>query len=135
MTSWSDITHQVQTRASERCEYCRMHQSLQGAAFHVEHVVPRSQGGESELDNLALACPGCNLRKSDRVAVIDPETKDVVPLFNPRKDEWHAHFQWDGYELRANSPIGRATIFALELNHPRRIRIRQAEAMFEMFPP
>jgi 5-methylcytosine-specific restriction endonuclease McrA len=46
-----------------------MHQSLQGATFHIEHVIPRVRGGTSELENLALACPSCNLHKADRVGV------------------------------------------------------------------
>jgi len=36
-----------------------MHESLQGATFHVEHIVPRSAGGSDTMDNLALACPSC----------------------------------------------------------------------------
>ena len=28
-----------------------------GATFHVEHIVPTSRGGTSELDNLAWCCP------------------------------------------------------------------------------
>jgi hypothetical protein len=59
MTSWSEIERQVQRRAAARCEYCLMHDSLQGATFHV----------------------------------------------------------------------------ALELNTPRRLRIREAEKMFDLFPP
>jgi len=43
----------VEARAAGRCAYCRMHQSLQGATFHVEHVVPQARGGHSQLDNLA----------------------------------------------------------------------------------
>ena len=43
----------VRSRAGDRCEYCRMHQSLQGATFHVEHVRPASAGGPSSPDNLA----------------------------------------------------------------------------------
>lgn len=31
MTSWPEIQQQVAQRATGRCEYCRMHQSLQGA--------------------------------------------------------------------------------------------------------
>lgn len=53
----------------DRCEYCQMHQSLQGATFHLEHAVPRSAGGTDELDNLALACPSCNLHKADRTKI------------------------------------------------------------------
>lgn len=42
-----------------RCQYCRA-----DGANHVDHIVPRLNGGASELDNLTLACVGCNLRKS-----------------------------------------------------------------------
>ncbi len=130
----TSIERQVQSRAADRCEYCRMHQSLQGATFHVEHVVPKSHGGESKLDNLAWACPGCNLRKSDRVKIPDPQTGKVASLFNPRVDGWNDHFRWVGYEVVGLTPIGRALVAALELNHPRRIRIRQAEEKFDLFP-
>ena len=131
----SDMDRQVQFRAADCCEYCGMHQSLQGATFHVEHVIPRSRGGQSTLDNLAWACPGCNLRKSDRVKIGDPETGELVPFFNPRTDVWGEHFRWGGYEVVALTPIGRAALAALELNHPRRIRIRQAEELLGLFPP
>jgi hypothetical protein len=129
------IRREVETRAGDRCEYCGMHQSLQGAQFHVEHILPISSGGTSELQNLALACPGCNLRKSDRVVVFDDQTGTNVPLFNPRIDLWAEHFQWSGYALIAQTSMGRATIAALELNHSRRIKIRHAEKWFGLFPP
>ena len=83
MMSWEETIRQVETRAAGRCEYCLMHQMLQGATFHVEHITPRSRGGSSELENLALACPRCNLTKSDRTLVADPDSADVAPLFNP----------------------------------------------------
>jgi hypothetical protein len=57
---WADIVQQVEDRAAGRCEYCLMHQSLQGATFHVEHIVPKSDEGLDELDNLAWACPSWN---------------------------------------------------------------------------
>jgi 5-methylcytosine-specific restriction endonuclease McrA len=60
-----------------------MHQSLQGATFHVEHITPEAHGGLTELNNLALACPSCNLKKSDRETAADPLTKKSVPLFHP----------------------------------------------------
>jgi HNH endonuclease len=135
MTSRRDLEQQVEARAAGRCEYCRMHQSLQGATFHVEHVVPRSRGGHSQLDNLAWACPSCNLHKANRIEVIDPDTGRQVPLFHPRVDDWQAHFRWDGYRVVGQTPIGRATVAALALNHPRRLQIRQAEELFELFPP
>jgi hypothetical protein len=112
-----------------------MHQSLQGATFHVEHIIPRSRGGQTQLDNLAWACPSCNLHKANRVEVIDADTGNQVPLFNPRLDNWQAHFRWDGYRVVGHTPTGRATIAALDLNHSRRVQIRQAEELFALFPP
>lgn len=135
MTSWAEMHRAIISRARDRCEYCQMHQSLQGATFHVEHAVPETHGGESSLENLAWACPRCNLCKSDRMHVIDPDTSQMVRLFNPRNDDWHKHFRFDDYEITPLSPVGRATIAALDLNNERRILIRQAEQMFGLFPP
>jgi hypothetical protein len=135
MTSRAELERLVEQRAASRCEYCRMHQSLQGARFHLEHVVPLSHGGQTALSNLAWACPGCNLRKSNRVEFMDPESVTSVSLFSPRMHSWNEHFSWDDYQLTGISSIGRATVAALELNHERRIRVRQAEQMFGLFPP
>ena len=118
---------EVARRAAGRCEYCRMHQSLQGATFHVEHIVPSSRGGPSHPDNLGWACPGCNLRKSDRMEARDPDTGAVAPMFNPRTDRWRDHLRWQA--------VGRATCYALDLNHPRRLRIREEEQLFALLPP
>jgi hypothetical protein len=113
-----------------------MHQSLQGATFHVEHITPSSVGGADSDENLALACPSCNLGKSNRVVAPDPESGRDAPLFNPRLDHWGDHFEW-GSERRimGRTSTGRATIAALNLNHPRRLLIRAAEEQFDLFPP
>jgi len=130
----AEIKQFVESRARQRCEYCRMHQSLQGASFHVDHIVPISLGGTDDLDNLAWACPGCNLKKSNRVIAVDPETGMEVRLFHPRLDRWEEHLAWQSYVLVGLTPIGRTLIAAFDLNHTRRCRIRQAEALFGLFP-
>jgi HNH endonuclease len=135
MTTRAEFERQVAGRAEDRCEYCRMHQALQGARFHLEHVVPSSRGGVTDLDNLAWACPGCNLRKSDRIEAVDPDTGVASQLFNPRSQAWRDHFVWDDYQIVGLTATGRATIAALDFNQPRRIRIRQAEQTFGLFPP
>ena len=135
MSSWGETVGLVEGRAGSRCEYCRMHQALQGATFHVEHVLPTSRGGASGLDNLAWSCPGCNLHKSDRVDAVDPEGGAAVPLFSPRRDRWAELFRWEGYHLIGQTPVGRATVSALDLNHPRRLLIRRAEELLGLFPP
>jgi len=117
----------VRARAADRCQYCLMRQNLQGATFHVEHIIPRAKGGGSELTNLAFACPSCNLHKADRTEATDPESGARVPLFHPVRQRWSEHFRFDGDQVKGLTPIGRATVAALNFNHPRRRSIRVAE--------
>jgi 5-methylcytosine-specific restriction endonuclease McrA len=37
-----------------------------GASWHVDHRLPLAKGGGHELQNLVIACPGCNMRKAAR---------------------------------------------------------------------
>ena len=119
----------VRDRAGQRCEYCHRSQADSPLiAFHVEHIIPRKHGGSSELDNLALACPDCNLHKGSDLAGIDPETGSVVRLFDPRTQNWQEHFAWDGMRITGWTAIGRATVRVLDLNSPDRLRLRLATA-------
>ena len=89
----------VVQRAQGHCEYCQMLQSIQGATFYVEHIIPLSKSGESSNENLALACPSCNFHKSDCIEAEDPESGKGAPLFNPRKHRWADHFRLDGVSI------------------------------------
>jgi len=99
----------VSERARHRCEYCGLAQAGQEAAFHIDHVVPETAGGQTSADNLALACVSCSLRKGARQQAVDPETNQEVPLFNPRHSAWRDHFRWDGTSVKGITPSGRAT--------------------------
>ncbi|MFY9265688.1 MAG: HNH endonuclease [Solirubrobacterales bacterium] len=43
------------------CQYCGKRGSLT-----VDHIVPRSKGGDTSWENVVACCPGCNRRKGDR---------------------------------------------------------------------
>jgi len=129
------IAQEVRSRAGNRCEYCQMHQSLQGATFHIEHIIPISCGGSDNLTNLCLACPGCNLRKSSNTTAPDPSSGQRHQLFNPRIQDWDEHFAINHYKITGRTPIGRAAVESLAFNTPRRLRVRKAEEMFGLFPP
>ena len=109
--------------------YCGLSQAGQEATFHIDHVIPVKVGGQTEVGNLALACVSCSLRKAARQSATDPETGREVSLYNPRQQHWHEHFQWRGVLLEGLTPIGRATINALELNRPLILAIRQEEVL------
>ena len=117
-------------RADERCEYCLYPQALSFLAFEIEHVVAEKHGGVTVADNLALACPYCNRYKGTDLGSIDPETNQLVPFYNPRRQQWIEHFQLDGARVVPISPEGRVTVAILQLNHPDRIleRLRLVEA-------
>ena len=115
----------VRTRARGRCEYCRLPQEFSELRFHVEHIVPRQHGGNDEPDNLALACPTCNLHKGPNLTGIDPTTRRVEPLFHPRRDNWSEHFAHDDTRIDGKTPVGRTTASLLEMNRADRARLRE----------
>jgi hypothetical protein len=117
----------VVERARGRCEYCGLPQRGQEATFHVDHIVPRSARGRTRADNLALACVSCSLRKEARRSAVDPATRRTVPLFHPRRQAWHDHFRWEGVQIVARTPTGRATVSALLMNRPLILAIREEE--------
>jgi hypothetical protein len=126
---------EVVLRAGNRCEYCRLAQLGQEAAFHIDHVVPRAAGGPTVADNLALACVSCSLRKWAKQTAPDPESREEVPLFNPRAQVWAEHFRWAGERVVPLTPTGRATVAALALNRPLILAIRQEESARGRHPP
>lgn len=76
------LAREVRERAGDFCEYCLLRQDSQEATFHVDHIVLRSRSGPTTLDNLALACVSCSLRKAARHTARDPRTGKLVPLYN-----------------------------------------------------
>jgi len=115
----------VRRRAGDVCEYCRLPQSSSRfVRFHIEHIISRQHNGPSEEGNLALACGYCNHHKGPNIAGLDPETGQLVPLFNPRRDRWSEHFQWNDLALVGLTPIGRATVELLAINDWQRVELR-----------
>lgn len=121
-------------RASSRCEYCRLAQEGQEATFHIDHIIPRSLGGETEAENLALACVSFSLRKAARQNYIDPKTGKEIPLYNPRCHDWHDHFKWESEFIIGITPAGRATVMALNMNRLLALAIRREEMALGRHP-
>jgi hypothetical protein len=112
----ASLRKRVARRAKHRCEYCGLSKAGQAATFHVDHIVPQVAGGESSLDNLALACVYCSLRKGARQTARDPKSGRSARLFHPREHSWNHHFRWMDCRLNGITAIGRSTIGALNLN-------------------
>lgn len=117
----NQLKQTIRERAGYLYEYCHSPERLSANRFTVDHVIPKSLGGSDELDNLALACRRCNERRYNFVAGIDPETQEIVPIFNPHQQKWTDHFIWrnQGVVIEGTSPIGRTTCLRLDLNDTR----------------
>ncbi len=107
----------VWDRAKRLCEYCQLPAWLAETPFQIDHIIPRKQGGRTTADNLALSCFYCNSYKDPNLSGIDPTAGQIVTLFHPRRDRWEDHFQCLGPLLRGLTPVGRATITVLNINH------------------
>jgi hypothetical protein len=110
-------------------------QSDAAEPFNADHVVARQHSGPTREENLAFACARCNRHKGPNVAGVEPETGRIVPLFNPRRDDWHTHFRWDGALLHGVTATGRVTIHVLDMNHPDRVLLRSLLIELGVFPP
>ncbi|MBK9050232.1 MAG: HNH endonuclease [Chloroflexi bacterium] len=132
-----ETKRRVFDRAYGYCEYCQSPSHYGTSSFQIEHIVPTSRGGDNGLRNLALSCPGCNGYKSDRIEAIDPADGELVPLYNPRKQTWHEHFNWnEQYSLILGiTATGRATVEALQVNRTSLVNLRHALYMIGKHPP
>jgi 5-methylcytosine-specific restriction endonuclease McrA len=59
-----------------RCVYC----GTASGRLTLDHVVPRSRGGDSVWENVVTSCAPCNLRKGNRL----PEEVSMILSTPPR---------------------------------------------------
>ena len=130
----SDLRRQIHQRAFGRCEYCLLSQADAFFAHEADHVIAEKHGGLTTTDNLALACFDCNRFKGSDIASIDPDTGNLVALFNPRTQEWNEHFSLTGGLIIALTPIASATVRLLKLNLRARVEARATLAGRGRYP-
>jgi 5-methylcytosine-specific restriction endonuclease McrA len=79
------LRQKIVEQARQCCEYCLSQARFATESFAVEHIKPRSRSGQTTVDNLALACAGCNGHKHAKTKALDPVSGEIVPLFHPRR--------------------------------------------------
>jgi 5-methylcytosine-specific restriction endonuclease McrA len=89
----------VFSRDGHACQYCG------ASAENIDHVVPRSRGGEHVWENVVAACRRCNTHKGDRtpaeagMATRHPPRAPreygwlLVGLGGPPHPSWHAYLE------------------------------------------
>ena len=131
------LRRQLAAEAQGRCAYCRTPTSISGARLVVDHIVPEALGGQTILENLCFACHSCNEFKGVQVTARDPLSRRRVALFHPRRHLWSDHFRWsrDGSRIVGLTPIGRATVITLNVNHPLIVEARRLWSAVGWHPP
>jgi hypothetical protein len=112
-------------RAANCCEFCLIHQDDVPQQHEIDHLVARKHGGQTVAANLALTRLPCNRYKGSDQTAIDPETQTLVPLFNPRVQDWITHFALVNAAIVGLTPTGRATASLLRFNLSPRVDIRR----------
>jgi 5-methylcytosine-specific restriction endonuclease McrA len=89
----------VFARDGHRCQYCGAH------ADSIDHVIPKSRGGQHCWDNVVAACRPCNTRKRDRY-LEETNMRLAARPSAPREhwwvwsqvtaipDEWRPYLSW-----------------------------------------
>jgi len=74
----------VLARDRDTCQYCGVQPGR--ANLTVDHVVPRSQGGQTVWENVVTACRECNHKKGGRT----PEQANMELKVKPRQPQYVA---------------------------------------------
>ncbi len=74
-------------RDRNTCQFCG--HAMPASDLTLDHIVPRSRGGESSWENLVACCHPCNNRKGDRM----PEEAGMKLLRRPRSFTLHTSRQ------------------------------------------
>ena len=124
-------------RAGATCEYCRSPDAFSPQSFAAEHIIPRSGGGLTKLENLAWSCQGCNAHKYNKTEGWDAAAGRKVATFHPRLQLWREHFVWgfDATIILGTTPSGRATVEELKLNRPTVVNLRRVLVSVGLHPP
>lgn len=115
----------VHDRAAHACEYCLMPEIAVFVPHEVDHVIAEKHGGQTDENNLALACTICNKHKGSDLASIDPSNGEIVRLYQPSHDRWRDHFQLEDGEILPLTAIGRVTVRLLQMNRSERVEERR----------
>ncbi len=130
-----ELRRTVFRRAKHQCEYCLIDEQDTFLGCQIDHVIAEKHGGQTTLENLAVACTLCNRAKGSDIATLVESI--LTPLFNPRRDTWQGHFQFgdDLMTIQPRTSTGQGTITLLNLNAPERLLERQLLQEMGLYPP
>ena len=96
----------IYARDHHSCPYCNRHHQTQNLTF--DHVIPVSQGGRKDWENIVTCCVSCNRRKGGRTPaeahmhlVRSPRRPETVPKLRitiglrQTPESWRDYLYWN----------------------------------------
>jgi 5-methylcytosine-specific restriction endonuclease McrA len=80
-------------RDHSTCQYCGCQPGTE--ELTIDHVTPRSQGGQTTWENCALACVACNARKANRT----PDQAGMKLRRHPVRPTWKPLYDTTGIRI------------------------------------
>ncbi|MEK7703735.1 MAG: HNH endonuclease, partial [Myxococcota bacterium] len=74
--------HNIFSRDEHTCQYCG--RALPRKQLNLDHVVPRSQGGKTNWENVVASCIACNVKKGGRT----PRQAGMALRRTPQRPRW-----------------------------------------------
>ena len=111
LNNYKDAKPMLQEDFDNMCGYCGKNSTIMNERFHIDHFVPKSFDSDRENDyyNLVLACPKCNLTKSNKWPTNDKTLANDgrIGFVDPATEEYDIHMERDeqGY-IRGLTPLG-----------------------------
>lgn len=108
--------HSILARDEHRCQYCG--RRLPASQLSLDHVIPRSRGGETTWDNVVCACLRCNVKKGGRtpkeahMRLFQLPTRPtqspllMLKLQNPKYECWKTWLLASTWEVGAEERLG-----------------------------
>ncbi len=133
----SELRKRLEDVDDSQCAYCHTVAANTGQPMTVDHILPQTQDGTTDFENLCFCCRRCNEFKGGRMTASDTLTGETVVLYHPRRQIWREHFEWDesGTRILGITPTGRATVIALQLNNAVIVTARQRWVNVGWHPP
>lgn len=146
LNSYQDGREQIEQDFYYLCGYCGKNGNVLHQKFHLDHFVPKSLDKSREKDyyNLVLACPRCNLSKSDKWPTGDntQSHNGESGFVDPASAEFDEHLERNdkGYVI-GKTPVGKSMCNMLHLDIRRtdlywnaaqlRIQLKELEKLFQ----
>lgn len=121
------LQYEVLKRAKERCELCGV--SMRVKALQVDHIVPRSKGGLTVLENLQALCYSCNARKQNRD---DTDLRGWPKLYDIRDEDCVFCRQEEKAELRNSLAMAIEDKYPVTEGHMLVSPLRHTQSFFDL---